>query len=71
MGIVDVLNSINFEHESYPTYGDFAALPVFAIFFPTVRFFLDRLVFEVIVDFVLHLLISSISFAISSVVITN
>ncbi|KAI3778831.1 hypothetical protein L2E82_08216 [Cichorium intybus] len=46
MGIVDVLKSINLEHESYPIYGDFAALPLFAIFFPTVRFFLDRLIFE-------------------------
>ncbi|KAI3734052.1 hypothetical protein L6452_13513 [Arctium lappa] len=46
MGIAEVLNSINVEHESFPTYGDFAILPLFAIFFPTVRFFLDRFLFE-------------------------
>lgn len=38
--------SIDWEYESYPEYEDFAALPFFAIFFPLVRFFLDRFVFE-------------------------
>ncbi|KAI3763973.1 hypothetical protein L2E82_13971 [Cichorium intybus] len=46
MGLVEVLRTIDFEHESYPTYEDFAILPAFAIFFPTVRYFLDRYVFE-------------------------
>ncbi|CAA2977463.1 ASC1 [Olea europaea subsp. europaea] len=41
-----VKNSIDWEQESYPEHKDFAALPIFAIFFPTVRFFLDRFVFE-------------------------
>ncbi|CAI9785325.1 unnamed protein product [Fraxinus pennsylvanica] len=40
------LNSIDWEHESYTEYKDLIALPIFAIFFPTVRFFLDRFVFE-------------------------
>nr|KAJ0216612.1 hypothetical protein LSAT_V11C300143650 [Lactuca sativa] len=46
MGLVDVLKSIDFEHESFPTYHDFLILPLFAIFFPSVRFCLDRLVFQ-------------------------
>ncbi|KAI3730530.1 hypothetical protein L1987_61700 [Smallanthus sonchifolius] len=46
MGIVQILTSIDFEHESFPTYGDFAVLPMFVVFFPTVRFFLDRFIFE-------------------------
>ncbi|KAI3719967.1 hypothetical protein L6452_20873 [Arctium lappa] len=46
MGLVEVLKSIDFEHESYPTYQDFALLPLFAIFFPLVRYFLDIYVFE-------------------------
>ncbi|KAK4357939.1 hypothetical protein RND71_023549 [Anisodus tanguticus] len=37
---------LDWEHESYPSYEDFAVLPLFAVFFPTVRFFLDRFVFE-------------------------
>lgn len=42
-----VMNStINWEKQSYPVYQDFLALPFFAIFFPSVRFFLDRLIFE-------------------------
>lgn len=46
MGLVEVLPSIDFEHESYPTFQDFALLPLFAIFFPVVRYFLDIYVFE-------------------------
>ena len=38
MGLVEVLRTIDFEHESYPTYEDFAILHAFAIFFPTVRY---------------------------------
>lgn len=45
-----LLQSIQWERESYPSYSDFAALPLFAIFFPTLRFFLDRIVFEVSED---------------------
>lgn len=41
------LRDIDWEQESYPTYVDFAVLPLFALFFPSVRFFLDRCVFEV------------------------
>lgn len=37
---------IDWEEESFPQYEDFAILPFFALFFPTVRFFLDRFVFE-------------------------
>ncbi|KAG5603698.1 hypothetical protein H5410_025190 [Solanum commersonii] len=37
---------LDWEHESYPSYEDFAVLPLFAVFFPTVRFLLDRFVFE-------------------------
>ncbi|KAL7607633.1 hypothetical protein Lser_V15G15261 [Lactuca serriola] len=46
MGLVEVLRTIDFEHESYPTYEDFTILPAFAIFFPTFRYFLDIYVFE-------------------------
>lgn len=46
MGFQEFVNSIDWEHESYTEYKDFIALPIFAIFFPTVRFFLDRFVFE-------------------------
>ncbi|KAK2976397.1 hypothetical protein RJ640_008107 [Escallonia rubra] len=46
MGLVDSISSIDWEHESFPEYGDFALLPLFALFFPSVRFFLDRFVFE-------------------------
>ncbi|KAK1425528.1 hypothetical protein QVD17_20881 [Tagetes erecta] len=45
---MEILSSINLEHESYPTYQDFSVLPLFAVFFPVARFLLDRYVFEVI-----------------------
>lgn len=48
MGLVDLLGSFDWEQESYPQYEDFAVLPFFALFFPTVRFFLDRFIFEVL-----------------------
>ncbi|KAK9107181.1 hypothetical protein Syun_023192 [Stephania yunnanensis] len=32
--------------EAYPKYEDFVVLPLFALFFPIVRFFLDRFIFE-------------------------
>ncbi|KAK4763027.1 hypothetical protein SAY86_008795 [Trapa natans] len=40
------LKDIDWEQESFPSYGDFAVLPLFAFFFPSVRFLLDRFVFE-------------------------
>ncbi|KAJ4961877.1 hypothetical protein NE237_021787 [Protea cynaroides] len=40
------MDSINWEVESYPVYEDFIALPFFVLFFPAIRFVLDRLVFE-------------------------
>ncbi|XP_065879982.1 ASC1-like protein [Euphorbia lathyris] len=43
MGFIE---SIDWEHESYPSYADYIVLPFFALFFPTVRFFLDRFVFQ-------------------------
>ncbi|WCJ35740.1 Ceramide synthase 1 LOH3 [Euphorbia peplus] len=43
MGLMD---SIDWELESYPSYDDYIVLPFFALFFPTVRFFLDRFVFQ-------------------------
>nr|CAB3453259.1 unnamed protein product [Digitaria exilis] len=39
---------VDWEVEAYPTYGDFAVLPLLVAFFPAVRYLLDRLVFEVI-----------------------
>ncbi|GAA0139113.1 transferase [Lithospermum erythrorhizon] len=46
MGIMELLSGIDWEQESYPEYQDFIVLPLFAIFFLTVRFFLDRFIFE-------------------------
>ncbi|KAG0495801.1 hypothetical protein HPP92_000465 [Vanilla planifolia] len=46
MGLMQLWRSLDWEKESYPAYEDFAAVPLFALFFPTVRFFLDRYVFE-------------------------
>ncbi|XP_050224299.1 ASC1-like protein [Mercurialis annua] len=46
MGVVDYVKSIGWESESYPAYEDYIVLPLFALFFPTVRFFLDRFVFQ-------------------------
>ena len=42
-----LLPEVDWEREAYPAYDDFLALPAFVLFFPTVRFFLDRFVFEV------------------------
>lgn len=39
--------AVDWEQEAYPAYDDFLVLPFFVVFFPTVRFFLDRFVFEV------------------------
>ncbi|KAL0430045.1 UNVERIFIED_CONTAM: ASC1-like protein [Sesamum radiatum] len=46
MGFLEVVSSMDWEQESYPQYEDFIVLPIFIIFFPTVRYFLDRFVFE-------------------------
>ncbi|KAF3432033.1 hypothetical protein FNV43_RR26772 [Rhamnella rubrinervis] len=46
MGLIEDLSSLDLERESYPAYEDFLILPLFAMFFPTVRFCLDRFVFE-------------------------
>ncbi|KAI4373319.1 hypothetical protein MLD38_011455 [Melastoma candidum] len=46
MAILEDFRRGYWELESYPEYGDFAVLPFFALFFPFVRFFLDRFVFE-------------------------
>ncbi|KAH6802148.1 LAG1 longevity assurance-like protein [Perilla frutescens var. frutescens] len=46
MDFLQILNSMDLEQESYPQYEDFVVLPFFALFFPTVRFLLDRLVFQ-------------------------
>ncbi|XP_071707154.1 ceramide synthase 1 LOH3-like [Rutidosis leptorrhynchoides] len=46
MDLVEILRSVDLEHESYPSYKDFVVLPMFAIFFFTVRFLLDRYLFE-------------------------
>ncbi|KAF3784933.1 longevity assurance-like protein 3 [Nymphaea thermarum] len=40
------LDRIPWDEESYPAYQDFAVLPLLAIFFPFVRFFFDRFIFE-------------------------
>ncbi|KAG4165832.1 hypothetical protein F383_30930 [Gossypium arboreum] len=46
MGLIQFIKSIDWEQEAYPAYEDFVVLPIFALFFPSVRFFLDRFVFE-------------------------
>ncbi|XP_074309517.1 ceramide synthase 1 LOH3-like [Silene latifolia] len=46
MGFRDVLHSLDWQHQSYPTSNDFALLPLFALFFPLVRLILDRFVFQ-------------------------
>lgn len=59
--------SVDWEAEAYPTYGDFAVLPLLVAFFPAVRFLLDRLIFEVISCFlqVPWILNAVLSYAIS------
>ncbi|KAI3467184.1 hypothetical protein Pfo_023847 [Paulownia fortunei] len=46
MGFLEVVSSLDWEQESYPQYEDFIVFPFFVLFFLTVRFFLDRFVFE-------------------------
>lgn len=47
MGFRESLSIFDWDQESHPKFEDFLALTVFALFFPTVRYFLDRFVFEV------------------------
>lgn len=42
------MSSIGWEEESFPLYADFVVLPFFAFLFLSVRFLLDRFVFEVL-----------------------
>ncbi|EYU28920.1 hypothetical protein MIMGU_mgv1a0266592mg, partial [Erythranthe guttata] len=37
---------VNWEEESQPRLKDFVVFPVFVLFFPTLRFFLDRFLYE-------------------------
>ncbi|KAK9277810.1 hypothetical protein L1049_027366 [Liquidambar formosana] len=46
MGLLETTGFIDWEAESYPQYEDFLVLPFFVLFFPSVRLFLDRFVFE-------------------------
>ncbi|MQL69915.1 hypothetical protein Taro_002217 [Colocasia esculenta] len=46
MGLLETMASLNWEEESYPSYWDFTVLPFLVVFFPAVRFILDRFVFE-------------------------
>ncbi|KAH0460857.1 hypothetical protein IEQ34_008432 [Dendrobium chrysotoxum] len=46
MALEAFVSSIDWELESYPAYEDFLVLPFLVLFFPCVRFFLDRFVFE-------------------------
>ncbi|GAB2280141.1 hypothetical protein Dimus_014778 [Dionaea muscipula] len=46
MGLVDLGSRIDWEAESYPRYDDYLVLPLFSLFFLSVRFFLDRFIFE-------------------------
>ena len=51
MGMLDLLQSIDWQQESYPNSKDFIVLPFIALFFLTIRFFLDRFIFEVIISY--------------------
>ncbi|KAF7827914.1 ASC1-like protein [Senna tora] len=46
MSFIQPLASLDWHQESDPEFLDFAALPLFAVFFPSIRYFLDRYVFE-------------------------
>ncbi|KAA8529273.1 hypothetical protein F0562_033928 [Nyssa sinensis] len=46
MGLFELVRSIDWGKESFPEYKDFLVLPFFVLFFPSVRFCLDRFVFE-------------------------
>jgi hypothetical protein len=59
MGLTETLRSIIWEQESYPAYEDFTILPFFALFFPSVRFFLDRFIFQVLSHIYIYIYTSS------------
>ncbi|GAA0187103.1 transferase [Lithospermum erythrorhizon] len=46
MGIFELWSKLEWEQESYPEVGDLMVLPLFGLFFPTLRFLLDKFVFE-------------------------
>ncbi|XP_077222586.1 ceramide synthase 1 LOH3-like [Tasmannia lanceolata] len=46
MGLIQKIFSIDWEEESFPLYEDFVVLPFLALFFPSIRFLLDRFLFE-------------------------
>ncbi|CAE6066270.1 unnamed protein product [Arabidopsis arenosa] len=54
MGLFESVKSIDWEQESFPTYQDLGFLPLFAVFFPTIRFLLDRFVFEKLANLVIY-----------------
>jgi ceramide synthetase len=54
MGLLESVKSINWEHESSPVYQDFRVLPLFAVFFPSIRFLLDRFVFEKLAKYLIY-----------------
>ncbi|TKY69467.1 LAG1 longevity assurance-like 3 [Spatholobus suberectus] len=43
---VQRVTSIDWNRESYPAFRDFSVIPFFALFFPSIRFLLDRFLFE-------------------------
>ena len=47
MGFFEKILVIDWKEESDPLFEDFAIVPLLALFFPIVQFFLDRFVFEV------------------------
>ncbi|KAG9149881.1 hypothetical protein Leryth_023453 [Lithospermum erythrorhizon] len=46
MGMFELWRNFVWDQESYPEFGDLMVLPLFALFFPTMRFFLDKFIFE-------------------------
>ncbi|XP_058775577.1 ASC1-like protein [Vicia villosa] len=46
MDLFQQVTSVDWQHESYPAFPDFFLLPFFAIFFPSLRFLLDRFIFQ-------------------------
>ncbi|XP_058115006.1 ceramide synthase 1 LOH3-like isoform X2 [Magnolia sinica] len=46
MDVMEMVGAIDWEEESYPRYQDFRGLLFFALLFPSIRFFLDRIVLE-------------------------
>ncbi|XP_004490319.1 ASC1-like protein [Cicer arietinum] len=44
--VLEQLTSLDWQQQSYPAFPDFFLLPFFALFFPSLRFLLDRFLFE-------------------------